>query len=466
MKLLLQFISLILIVGCSSKSLALSEYEGLYEYENDSTLMMVAGPKRKILYAVINQARYPLRPSGKDIFLNIGDVEVEFVRNSKQKIIGYRENKKDNVDANTIFSLLDSKVRLPPSIWVAKPKLAPSQYIYQAPEALNDGIPIRDLEVTAPLAKHLSLLTNAIYNEKYPYTQSVLLYQNGALVYEEYFYEFDKERHHQLRSATKTLIAILAGIAIDRKLISSINAPVLPYFNEYKDLKNVDQRKRNLTIKDLLTMQSGFDCNDWEPESQGNESKMIFSKDWARFILDLPMTNKPGLVGSYCSGNVILMGRIIEKSSGKSLKEFANKFLFNRLGIDDYQWDFRPDSSNINNFVQAWMRPRDMMKIGILINNYGKYQELQIVSNEWISALMAPQSKINNTDYGYFFWERAIFPDGKQRVEIPQMSGNGGQKVILLKEHNAIVVLTGGNYNKSSYTNEILAYYILKGLVQ
>ena len=466
MKSLFQFTCLIFIVGCSSKHLALSEYEGLYEYENESELIMVAGPKRINLYAVINEARYPLRPSGKDIFINNADIEIEFIRDAKNQIIGYRENKNGIPEANPIYSLLNPNVQSSSSIWVAKPLSSPENYTYKAPKKLNDGIPIRDLGVNSPLSQKLSKLTNDIYNGLYPNTHSILLFKNGALVFEEYFYEFSQDKTHQQRSATKTLMSILTGIAIDRKFISTINEPILPYFKEYQGLKNVDEWKANITIKDLLTMQSGLDCNDWDPESPGNESNMVFSNDWARFMLDLRMKTKPGSSGSYCSGNVILMGRIIEKSSGRSLQEFANKFLFSPLGIKHYSWDFRPDLSNTNNFVQAWLRPRDMMKIGMLLNEYGKYQQTQIVSRSWISSLIAAQSKIAKTEYGYFYWRREFYPDGVKAVQIPQMSGNGGQKVILLKEQNSIVVLTGGNYNKSSHTNEILAYYILKGLAQ
>ncbi len=455
------FVSL---AACTSAPLPLSEYEGLYEYENETTLIFVAGPKREALYASINDARYPLRPSKKDIFLNSGDVEVQFVRDAEGSITGYRENKAKEDANNPVFALLDANQKLPPSIWVAKPVAAPFPYFYVPPNDLQDGLPVQALHGNDLLIPHLTEMTNALYEETYPYTQSVLVFHDGALVYEEYFYEFDQSKQHQLRSATKTLMALLAGIAIDQGLIPTIDDPVLPFFHEYTNLENLDARKTSITIRDLLTMQSGLECNDWDETSVGNESKMIYSDDWARFILDLPMANEPGTVGSYCSGNVAIIGRIIEKATGKPLKEFADEFLFEPLGIHDYQWDFRPDRSNVDNFTQAWLRPRDMMKIGVLIFDGGEWNDQRIVSSAWIEELTNAQSKIGDTPYGYFFWGRYIFPDGKNRIEIPQMSGNGGQKVIVLKEQNAVIVLTGGNYNKSSHTNELLANHILKGL--
>ena len=292
---------------------------------------------------------------------------------------------------------------------------------------------------------------------------AALFYKDNALVFEEYFYEYDIGKQHQLRSATKTLVAILVGIAIDQGLISSIDTPILPYFDEYGGLQYMEDRKRAITIRDLLTMQSGLDCNDWDEDSPGNESKMAYSDDWAQFILDVPMIAEPGDVSSYCSGSVILVGRIIEKVSGRTLKAFADETLFGPLGISDYAWDFRPDRSNINNFVQAWLRPRDMLKIGILLTSDGVWNGQQVISKNWMHDLQAAHSTIQGTPYGYFFWRRFINYEN-QRMETPQMSGNGGQKVILLGDDNAILVLTGGNYNQSSFANDLLAEFVLAGL--
>lgn len=456
----------ILFAACANSppiALPLAEFEGLYEYESGTTLVMVAGPDRHLLYADINGARYPLRPHRSDVFLNAGDVEVEFARSDDGGIIGYREKRSESFDENPLFALLDSEVRRPASIWIAKPETNTTPYIYRAPANLSDGLPVAALTLGGPLATHLSAMTNAIYDNAYPGVQAALVYKDGALVFEEYFYEYDIDKRHQLRSATKTLIALLAGVAVDQGLIASIDTPILSYFDEYDDLKFLDDRKRSITIRDLLTMQSGLDCNDWDEDSPGNESKMVYAEDWARFILDTPMLIEPGEVGSYCTGNTILVGRIIEKVTGRPLKAFANDTLFGPLGVSDYEWDFHPDRSNINNFVQAWLRPRDMLKIGILIASDGMWNGRRIVSEKWIRDMGSTHSTIRGTPYGYFFWRRFLVFEGR-RIETPQISGNGGQKIILLDDDDTILVLTGGNYNQSSYANDLLAEFVLPGL--
>jgi len=442
----------------------LSDYEGLYEYEHGSSLIMVQGPKNKLLFASINDARYPLRPATKDVFLNAGDIEVIFVRDENGEVMGYRENKAKILEDNPLFKLLDRSKRLPASIWHAKPENAPDTYTYRAPEDLDDGIDVASLSTGDPLLDSLSAMTTQVYAEAFPGLNSALVYKSGALVFEEYFYEFNRDTPHQQRSATKTLVALLAGAAIDSGAISSVDEKIMPYFGQYKDLANVDDRKRAITIGDLLSMQSGFDCNDWG-DSAGNESKMVQTDDWARFMLDLPMTSAPGTTGSYCSGNVVLVGKIIETATAKPLKEFADDVLFKPLGIKNYQWDFRPDLSNANNFIQAWLTPRDMMKIGILIADNGVWNGEQVISTDWISDLTARQSEIGDTAYGYFFWLRYLIKDGK-RYETPQSSGNGGQKTILLKKYDAIIVFTGGAYNQQSHSNDLLSEYVLAGIAR
>ncbi len=451
-----------------NKIASLSEYEGRYEYIEDSQLELIAGPKNERLYAVLEGARYPLRPYKKDVFVNISGDEIIFSRNSNGIVIGYEEKQKKGVTSlgNTTpqFAKLSSKTSLDARMFIAKPAKKQLPYVYQAPKHLDDGIATRSLASNSDLAFKLSEMTTAIYKDAYPLTQSVLVYQDGALVFEEYFYEYSQQTKHQMRSATKTLSAILLGIALDTGLLDSIDEPILPYFGGVYMVDNLDERKANITLRHLLSMQSGFACNDYDAGSPGNESTKNKSDDWVKFMLDLPMQNAPGKVGMYCSGNVTLINKILELVTHKPLHQFANEVLFEPLGVNNYKWEFKPDRSSINNYNQAYMIPRDIMKLGIMIQNQGVWNNNQIVSSEWIDALSSQQSTIGETPYGYLYWLRYIYKDGVQRIEIPQISGNGGQKVIQLKDDNAVVVLTGGNYNAQSHTNVLLGDYIIKGL--
>lgn len=451
-----------MIAGCAT-SQAVSDYEGRYEAGGTSSLLIAVRPVDDALFAVVNEARYPLAPHAPDVFLNSTGQEVHFERDAGGQVIGYRVRIAPALADNPLYRLLDAGARVPENSWRARPHGAQGDYVYTAPDALGDGLPTRALARDAVLAAGVSAMTEAVYSEAFPNLHSVLIYQDDALVFEEYFYEFDRDTPHQMRSATKTLMALLVGAAVDRGLVPSIDDPVLPWFAEYDGLAHPDARKSAITLRHLLTMSSGLDCDDWNPDSPGNESRMVETDDWARFVLDLPMLAEPGTAAAYCSGNVILAGRIVEKATGKSLAAFADEVLFSPLGIETYAWDFRPDRSNTDNFVQAWLRPRDMVKIGALILDDGAWDGRQVISSDWIREMTTPHAEIDGTPYGFFWWGRYInLPSG--RVELPQATGNGGQKIIVMEARNAVVVMTGGAYNQQSDTNALMARYIIPGL--
>lgn len=463
MRIIASVFTLLALAACAT-SPERESIEGRYEYEPGVPLILALRPADGELFAVINGARYPLRRAGTDVFLNSSGTEVHIVRDEDARVLGYRIRENPTLGANPLRHLLDASVRVPAASWRARPPGAPERYAYRAPRQANDGLPVRALEAEATLRVGLTALAQAAYDEELANLDSVLIYRDGALLFEEYFHEYDADARHQLRSATKTLVALLVGAALERGAIASLDAPVLPYFEDQAPIANVDERKRAITVRDLLTMQSGFACNDWDPGSPGNETRMWQTDNWARFILDLPMEHAPGTHGSYCSGNVILAGRIVERATGRPLSDFADEVLFAPLGIEDYAWDFRQSPSNGENFAQAWLRPRDMVKIGIMLLDGGVWHGRQIISRAYIEDMTRAHSEIDGTPYGYFFWRRYInLPSG--RFETPQATGNGGQKIIVLSEHDAVIVLTGAAYNQDSDSNELLARYIIPGLL-
>lgn len=449
--------------GCAA-SQAVSDYEGRYQADGAGSLLIAVRPDDEALFAIVNEARYRLLPHAPDVFLNSTGQEVHFERDADGKVVGYRVRIAPALADNPLFRLLDREARVPATSWRARPPGAPADYDYDAPAALADGLASRALAPDSVLVARVSDMTQAVYDEAFPNLHSVLIYRDDALVFEEYFYGYDRDTAHQMRSATKTLVALLVGAAVDRGFIPSIDDPVLPWFAEYQSLAHPDPRKSAITLRHLLTMSSGFNCDDWDADSPGNESRMAETDDWARFVLDLPMAAEPGTAAAYCSGNVILAGRIVEKATGKSLTAFADEALFGPLGIRAYAWDFRPDRSNRENFVQAWLRPRDMVRIGALILDEGAWGDRQVISSDWIREMTTPHSEIDGTPYGFFWWGRYLnLPSG--RVELPQATGNGGQKIIVMKAQDAVVVMTGGAFNEQSSTNELMARYIIPGLL-
>jgi CubicO group peptidase (beta-lactamase class C family) len=312
-------------------------------------------------------------------------------------------------------------------------------------------------------------LVERVADGTYPDVHSVLVYRGGKLVVEEYFYGYHRDRPHQMRSATKSIVSTLVGIAIDRGLIASDTARVLPYL-PYDGHANPDPRKTALTFRDLLTMRSGLACDDWNGNSPGNESRVYQSADWVKFVIDLPIADDPGTRGQYCSGNVVVAGRIVERTSRMALPAFAQQHLFDPLGIRarDLRWNYTLDSTNATTFGQLYLRPRDMLKVGMLFQQKGSWNGRQVVSRDWVERSTAKWSTVGEQDYGYFWWHQwvnAQTSQGPRRVDMVVATGNGGQKIYLVPSLDALVVLTGGSFNVSSPATAIMAQEILPALL-
>ena len=302
-------------------------------------------------------------------------------------------------------------------------------------------------------------MMNQIVAGKYPGVHSVLIIKDGKLVFEEYFYQYTVDSLHELRSASKSFVSALTGQALKKGFIKNKDEAVLSYFPNYNPL-NESTLKHKITVEHLLTNQTGLDYDISNPRSVGDETKMNYSNDWVKYTLDLPMIDTPGGRGMYASGNPIILGRIVEIASGKSLSSFANESLFKPLGIQHYKWNFKPDQSSAEDFCQLYLRPRDMTKFGLMYLNGGKWRQRQVVPASWVQASFRKHSTVQNVNYGYLWWLKYLEKDGV-RYNGMAAQGNGGQKIFLFPNQKLVVVTTGGNYNSQSPADELIRTYIL-----
>jgi CubicO group peptidase (beta-lactamase class C family) len=163
-------------------------------------------------------------------------------------------------------------------------------------------------------------------------------------------------------------------------------------------------------------------------------------------------------------------GRIVERATGKPLPAFAHENLFAPLGIRerDVRWDFTLSSSNAATFAQLYLRPRDMLKLGLLFKAEGHWGGHQIISREWVARSTARWSTVGDQEYGYFWWHQWVdvtTPEGTRRVDMVMATGNGGQKIYLVPSLDLVVVLTGGNYNASSPATGIMIKELLPAIL-
>ncbi|HEY5747777.1 MAG TPA: serine hydrolase [Chryseolinea sp.] len=337
----------------------------------------------------------------------------------------------------------------------------PAQYHYSPPQDDEHEFDVSSLTAEGVDETKIELLTDRIVREEFPRTDGLLILRNNKLIYEHYFHGYSKDTPDNLFSSAKSITSLLAGIAIDQGFIESVDLPVTELLPEYKSFQNPDARKAQITLSDLLNMSSGLSCEDWYDHT---EAQMMKSHDWIKFTLDLPMANDPGTTGSYCTGNAVTLGRIIENQSKLSLQEFSSRYLFQPLGVRQYQWHIMPDGKASAGGL-SFMRPRDMAKIGLLMLNHGMFQGKQIVSPEWVDQCILNQIAVGNTfdGYGYLWWKQAFQPG----IESYFSSGNGGQDIFIIPSKNLVLVFTGANQNtpKGLQNFQIIQEHILPAIL-
>lgn len=329
-------------------------------------------------------------------------------------------------------------------------QLEPEQrppYVYQQPQQLADGLPVQSLKQQRMDTTLFYKFFNQLPPAKKHNLSSMLLLRHDSLVLEQYFGNYNLTRAHDLRSATKSITSLLAGIAIDQGFIRSIDDPIHLYLKEYAAVQTPD--KDDITIRNLLTMSSGLDCNDRQPSSPGNEEKMYKKNDWNQFILNLPVVREPGDSSLYCTGGVVVLGQVIQNASGMKLDAFADKYLFQPLGITGYQWQYFNDRKDVDSGGHLYLKPRDMAKIGLLVANKGRWKQQQVVSARWIEQSTAKQTQVDQIDYGFLWWRFPFQVNGKT-VEAVTASGNGGQTIFIFPSLSVVAVFTGENYNSSN----------------
>lgn len=331
-------------------------------------------------------------------------------------------------------------------------------YTYSIPDAAQSEFAVSSLEAEGMDEALITQLTDLIIREKYKRIDGLLIFRNNKLIYENYFHGYSNDVMHNMFSAGKSMTSILTGIAIDKGFLG-LQSEVTFLLPEYDSYKNPDPRKNKITVEDLLNMTSGLQCEDWV---QHTEAQMQKSKDWVKFTLDLPMANDPGTHGSYCTGCAVILGRLIENTSGLSLEKFANKYLFDRLNIKSYKWHIMPDGRPSGGGL-CFLTPRDMAKLGLLMLNDGMYNEQQIVSKEWVEQSSQSKVKLLAFDgYGYLWWKQAFTND----IETYFADGNGGQQIFVVPSQEMVIIFTGGNENTAigGQNFQVVNNYILPAI--
>lgn len=438
----------------ASSAEATSSFEGSYDLGERPLYLVADGPR---LFAVIGDATYRLTRSADGSFTNSAGQAVKFERSPAGQILAVSDGngrypwRSPNVPTRVRALLRPVAAGTAPwrySLPLAEPDLPVGN-------ASTHGLPTRR-------AEHLvRLLSN---DPAWSGVRSLLVYRRGRLILENYFYGFSKGDAHDLRSASKSVVAALAGRAAQDGLLDLAT----PIWGELARAGggSIPASMSRVTVEQVLNMQTGLACDDYDDSSPGGELKMMHSQDWIRFMLEVPPSHVEDGVGRYCSGAPIALGRLIELRAGSALPKYAAGALFRPLGIEParVRWDFSPTWKGSEHVAGLFMTPRDMLRLGRLYLQDGVHDGRRLLPAGWVRDSFAASVKVGSwRRYGRYWW---TFPVEDKVLGRPKSymvhaaMGNGGQRIVVTPEHDAVIVMTGGSYNDSTTTNQVIAFLL------
>lgn len=280
---------------------------------------------------------------------------------------------------------------------------------------------------------------------EHPDLRAVVVMQQGQVVAERYYNGATQDELHDVRSAGKSVTALLVGIARDQGRLQ-IDQPVQRYWKQA-----AGSAIGPVALRDVLSMRSGLAADDEEATSPGNEDRMDEALDPKAFVLKVPRAAPPGTVYRYNSLTSYVAAVVVTDVAGKPMDVFARQYLFTPLGIQQWQW--ARDASGITKGQgNLSLRARDFATLGEMVRNDGVYQGKRIVSAAWLRDALTPHVAIGDSDpyadgYGYYWYAKTHDINGTP-VPVRFASGNGGNKIYVVPSRQMVVAITSSAYGK------------------
>ena len=331
-----------------------------------------------------------------------------------------------------------------------------------------EGAVARAADTSATLPRPLVVVTldSALLEPVYeraatlPRLHSLLVQQHGEVVAERYFNGATAARPANIKSASKTVITTLVGIALAEGHFAGLDQPLAALLPDAA--RGLDPAKRAITLEDLLTMRAGL-----QSTSFGGYGAWVSSANWVRDALRRPMVDEPGHRGGemiYSTGTSHLLSAALTRATGTSTYAYARRKLARPLGIDLRPWTADPQGIYLGG-NEMYLRPRDMVKFGQLFLDRGRAPDgTQLVPEAWIDSSWVPRtrSRFNDNEYGYGWWLRRAAGH-----PVHFAWGYGGQYVFVVPTHDLVVVTTSvPNASSSDADHRREIYWMLEEIVR
>jgi CubicO group peptidase (beta-lactamase class C family) len=341
----------------------------------------------------------------------------------------------------------------------------PARYSYASPLARADGWPVATLESEGIDRTALERFVQKIIDMPMeaadaPQIHALLVARHGRLVLEEYFHGEHRDKLHGTRSAAKVVTTIIAGAAMQAGAPLGLSSPVYRVMYGGAFPEDLDPRKRTMTLEHLITMSSGFHCDDADDDAPGNEDAMLEQtqeRDYYRYTLKVPLVTPPGEKAVYCSCNPNLALGMVGRAMEESPAYTFDRLVGGPLGIAAYAWPADPAGNVYGGGGTAFL-PRDFLKFGQLMLDDGVWQRRRILGHEFVRRATTPQYHLARIYYDYTWWSED-FPYKDRTVRAFMALGAGGQAVTVVPELSLVVGTFAGNYN-SKGTLDITHHYV------
>lgn len=297
--------------------------------------------------------------------------------------------------------------------------------------------------------------------QQMPRLHSLLISHQGNIVVEQYFAGKSADQPANLKSASKSIISALVGLAVQNGYITDINQPIVDFFPEYVGTE-LEDTVRSTTVRHLLTMQGGL-----ESTSGRNYGRWVASRNWVDAAIKSPKVAEPGTAMIYSTGTTHVLSAIIARASGMDTKTFAQTYLASPMGFRMAYWSKDPQGVYFGGNDME-ITPRQMMLIGEMYLNGGVHDGKRILAEDWVRASYQPHAESPRGEgrhYGYGWWLREM-----AGLQVPLAWGYGGQFIFVVKEFDLVIVITSdsnpgparGPHMRSVY--DLVEYDILQPL--
>jgi CubicO group peptidase (beta-lactamase class C family) len=266
-----------------------------------------------------------------------------------------------------------------------------------------------------------------------PRLHSILVSHRSEMIFEQYCAGRTSSQPANLKSASKSIISALVGLALQNGYIKDVNQPIADFFPEYLGTE-LETAVRSITVRNLLTMQSGLAST-----SGRNYGSWVSSRNWVDAALKSPMVADPGTAMIYSTGTTHLLSAIIARASGMNSKAFAQRYLADPMGFRMAYWSRDPQGVYFGGNDME-ITPRQMLDIGEMYLNGGVHEGKRILNEEWVQdshQAHADSPRGEGRHYGYGWWLRDMAD-----LQVPLAWGYGGQFIFVVKEYDLVIVIT------------------------